>query len=146
MSRAEIKINKIKAKNKVALEVLKDVVKPEVLHAAVPRLAEVQEARVEHRNKMNEIQQWGKYHNTPGFDPHGVMQYVAQIDQAVWAGILDTFARHDPETGELMDDGLLYITDQRGNLILNRDFFYTIIQELQSAGYECDMRGKVKVH
>jgi hypothetical protein len=145
MAEAGIKINRIKAKNKANLSVLSDILKPEVLHARVPRLADVAEARVMHRNKMNEIQQWGDHTRASGFTPDKNLQYVAQIDQAVWSVIVDTFARTDPETGKYMDDGLLFKTDFRGNIVLNRDFFYAVIETLQDAGYECDMRGKIKL-
>lgn len=67
------------------------------------------------------------------FDPTKHFQMVANnVDPAVWRVILDTFARIDPETGEPMDDGLLYTTqadDGTGELKvkLNKDFFYALL-------------------
>lgn len=145
MADAGIKVNRIKAANRAHMNLLKEIVAPDVLHERVPRLASVMEARVEHRNKMNEIQQWGQLSRATGFTPDKSMQYVAQIDASVWSVIVETFGKTDPETGELMEDGLLYKMDERGNLVLNRDFFYALVAELQGAGYECDMRGQVKL-
>jgi len=145
MADAGIKINRIKAKNKHHMQVLGDVVNPQVLHERVPRLAEVAEARVQHRNLRNEIQQWGKFTRSSGFTPDRSLQYVAQIDQSIWSAILEVFARYHPETGELMDDGLLYTADTRGNIVINRDFFYALIDHLEKSGYPCDMRGKTKL-
>lgn len=141
----EIKINRIKRNNKAGMNLLADILSPEVLHARIPRLADVAEARVEYRNMMNTLQTFGKHTRASGFTPNGQFQYVAQIDQAVWSAILEVFGKYDPESGELMDDGLLYVSDERGNVKLNKDFFYALLGVLQAAGYQCDMRGKVKL-
>ncbi len=139
MPSGEVKINLIKSRNKAYFDVLKSVVEPESLHTAAPRLQAVQEARQEHKNIMDTMRELGKV------DAEN-MHYVANIDTSVWGAILDIFARHDPETGELMDDGLLYKMDpDKGCLVLNRDFFYALIGILEEAGYTCDMRGKNKV-
>jgi len=140
----EMKITRIKARNKAALSTLASALEPTVLASRVPRLGEVAEARRQYRTMMNEIQQWGKLSRASGFLPGGQMQYVAQIDQAVWSVILDMFARYG-EDGTLLDDGLLYITDEAGNVKLNKPFFYALIEYLQANGYECDMRGKIKL-
>lgn len=140
----EVKISRIKAQNKAAMDTLASALAPEVLSERVPRLGEVAEARRLHRSRMNEIQQWGKLSRASGFLPGGTMQYVAQIDQAVWSVILDMFARYD-EHGNFMDDGLLFKSDEKGQLKLNRPFFYALVDYLQSNGYECDMRGKIKL-
>ena len=71
--------------------------------------------------------------NKGGFDPTKQFHLVANnVDPAVWRAILDVFARIDPETGDPMDDGLLYTTqadDGTGELKvkLNRDFFYALL-------------------
>lgn len=148
MTNGEIKMQRIRRENAAEFNILRQIVTPEVLHAAVPRLASVQEARVEHKNKMNEIQTLGQAMRSrgTGFDPTMKFQYVAQIDQAVWSAILEVFGKFDPETGEPMHDGLLYCTDDRGAVRINKVFFYTLIQLLESSGYKCDMRGKIKVN
>lgn len=145
MASGEIKVNRIKRAEKVQMGLLSSALAPEILASRVPRLGEVQEARREYRNKMNEIQQWAHHTRTTGWVPDGSMQYVAQIDQAVWSVILDLFARYDETTGELMDDGLLYVKNHRGDIVLNKPFFYALLEYLQSNGYECDMRGKIKL-
>ena len=142
---AGIRINRIKAKVKPEMSVLAAVLAPEILHSAVPRLGEVQEARVLKRNMMNELQQWGKHTRTSGWVPDRSMQYVAQIDQSVWSAILEVFGKYDPDTGVLIDDGLLYVVTEKGELKLNKPFFYALLEMLESAGYTCDMRGKVKL-
>lgn len=146
----DIKIKKIQRQNATYMQVLTDVLNPEVLHAHVPRLASVAEARVEHRNKMNTIQKLGHASRATGFDPTMKFQYVAQIDQAVWSAVLDTFARYEVENADdptapqrLIDDGLLYVTDHRGNVVLNRPFFYAL---LAGPLKDYDMRGKIKLN
>jgi hypothetical protein len=146
----EIKINKIKRANAVGMQLLTEVLKPEVLHSHVPRLGDVAEARVEHRNRMNTIQALGSHSRATGFDPTTHYQYVAQIDQAVWSAVLDVFARYesvnadDPNApARLIDDGLLYVTDLRGNVVLNRPFFYAL---LAGPLKDYDMRGKIKLN
>jgi hypothetical protein len=145
----DIKINKIKRENATHMQLLGEVLKPEVLHSHVPRLATVAEARVEYRNKMNTVQALGAQTGATGFDPSRKFQYVAQIDQAVWSAILEVFARYEVENADdpnspsrLMDDGLLYVTDLRGNVVLNRPFFYAL---LAGPLKDYDMRGKVKL-
>ena len=88
---------------------------------------------------------FGAHCRANGFDPTRTFQYVANIDQSVWAVILNTFAKYEPESGELMDDGLLYRTDPNGTLKLDRDFFYMLVAFLTESGYQCDMRSKVKL-
>jgi hypothetical protein len=102
-------------------------------------LGEVAEARQDHKNRMATIRELGKLKDAN-------MHYVAQIDVAIWGAILDIFARHDPETNELIDDGLLYKYDpDRGCLVMNKPFFYALIDVLEAAGYPCDMRGTNKL-
>lgn len=133
---AEIKMQRVRRENAAELKVLASVLQPEVLTQHVPRLMDVQEARVELRNRERQMAAFGD------FAPGTQFQHVAQIDQAVWSAILDIFAKIDPETGEPLQDGLLYKEDSRGNIVINRPFFYTLVQYLQAHGYECDMRTK----
>src|SRR5258705_12505252 len=139
MSAGDVKIAKIKRENKVYFDLLGEVVEPETLHSRVPRLGEVQEARLEHQNRVKTIRELGKLANEH-------MSYVAQIDISIWSIILAIFAKTDPETGELMDDGLLYKWNpDKGCVELNRTFFYALIDMLEQSGYICDMRGKSKI-
>lgn len=124
---------------------MKSIVAPEVLHAAVPRIASNAEARVEKKNMMNTLQALGATTGATGFDPARQFQYVANIDSSVWGMILAIFAKYDEQTGDLLDDGLLYTKDCNGDIKMNRDFFYTILSELEAAGYNADMRGKIKL-
>lgn len=134
MTNGDVKINVIKRQNKVAMETVAEVAK--LATTRVARLGEVQEARQMHKNRMETIRELGKLR-----DAH--MHYVAQIDNSIWAMILDVFARVDENTGELIDDGLLYKWDvDKGCHVLNRDFFYALISMLEAQGYQCDMRGK----
>jgi len=137
-----ITVNRIKRENAVAMKLITDVLEPKLLHATTPRLATVAEARVEYRNKMNTIQALGAHTGASGFDPKRHFQYVAQIDTSVWKAILSVFARIDYETGAMVDDGLLYVTDHRNNVILNRPFFYAL---LAGPLKDYDMRGKIKL-
>src|SRR5687767_2134922 len=114
---ADIKINRIKSQNKVYMDILDDVIHSEELKARVPRLGEVAEARQAHKNRVDTIRELNKYKGSN-------LHYVANVDVSIWAAVLEVFARHDPETNELMDDGLLYKWDvDKGCLVLNRDFF-----------------------
>ncbi len=133
---AEIKMQRIRRDNAADLKLLASVLKPEVLTQHVPRLMDVQEARVQQRNIERQMAAFGD------FAPGTSFQHVAQIDQAAWGAILEVFARIDPETGEPLQDGLLYVEDERGNIVINRPFFYTLITYLQAHGYECDFRTK----
>jgi len=139
MTRGDVKVNVIKSRNKAHFDLLKEVVTPDTLHSRVPRLAEVQEARAMHKARLDTIRELGKIDAK-------YMHYVAQIDQSIWSAILQIFAKTDPDTGELMDDGLLYKYDpDKECVVLNRDFFYALIGILEDAGYTCDMRGKNKL-
>jgi len=144
-TKSEIKISRIKAKDKVKFNLIKNIVSSKELYARTPRLEEVQEARTQHKNLINEIRQWGSVEKVHGSISEKNLAYVAQIDSSIWAAILEVFAKHDPETGELIDDGLLYKADERGNIVLNRDFFYALLDELNDAGYAADMRGRRKI-
>ena len=130
----EIVMKRMKRESAAELKILGSIVQPEVLHRAVPRLADVQEARVERKNINRQMQLFSQ------FSKGGSLQHVAQIDQSVWSAILQIFAKTDPETGAFEDDGLLYKEDFRGNVVINRPFFYMLIEYLTSCGYKVDMR------
>jgi len=136
---AEIRMQRIRRDNAAELKVLASVLQPEVLKQHVPRIMDVQEARVAQRNIERQMAAFRDFERGAKF------QHVAQIDQAVWAAILETFAKIDPETGNPLQDGLLYVEDSRGNIVINRPFFYTLITYLQAHGYQCDFRNKSKL-
>jgi hypothetical protein len=135
----EMRMKRIKRENKAEMNLLSSILAPEVLHKAVPRLADVQEARIEMRNMKRQMDTFTDY--APGTQFH----HVAQIDIAPWSAILEVFAKFDPETGNPMHDGLLFITDEHGKVMLNRDFFYSLIEMLETAGYVCDMRTRKRL-
>jgi len=135
----DIQMKRLRRESEAELKVLSQIVTPEVLHRAVPRLAEVREARVERQNMLRSMNAFKDF--APGTHFH----YVAQIDQAVWSVILELFAKFDPETGLPMHDGLLYKEDARGNVVINRPFFYMLVDALKAAGYDVDMRAKKKL-
>lgn len=141
-----VKMQRITRQNRVHLQALREALNPEVLHAAVPRLATAAEGMVEYKAMMSEVSQLGKYCRADGFDPTRTFQHVAKIEVSVWSAILEAFGQFDRETGELGHDGLLYRTDIDGTIRLNRDFFYALIGWLEASGYVCDMRSKIKIH
>lgn len=141
-----VKMQRITRQNRVHLQALREALNPEVLHAAVPRLATAAEGMVEYKAMMSEVSQLGKYCRADGFDPTRTFQHVAKIEVSVWSAILEAFGQFDQETGELGHDGLLYRTDIDGTIKLNRDFFYALIGWLEASGYVCDMRSKIKLH
>jgi len=135
MNLGEVKINRIKAANKNQFNFLEEVFDPSTLHSRVPRLESVQEARVAKKNLLTEMRELGKYKEAQ-------LRYVANIDVSIWSAVLAIFAKHDEETGELMDDGLLYKFDpEKGCLVLNRDFFFALLDG-PLKGY--DYRGRHK--
>lgn len=142
----EVKMNRIKAQNKGVMGLLGEVVNPEVLHPRVSKLKTTAQNRVEFRNLMDTMSTLGAHCRANGFDPTRTFQHVANIDNEIWVLILDMFAKYDPVTGELMDDGLLYRFDESTKALkLNKDFFYALISHLEASGYPCDMRGKIKL-
>ena len=142
-----VKMQRIQQKNRVQLQAFREALAPEVLHAAVPRLATVAEARVEMKAINDTITQLGAYCRANGFDPTRQFQHVAQIDVAVWSAIVEAFGKFDEETGELGHDGLLYIKDPgTGSVKMNKAFFYALLNWLEASGYPCDMRGKIKLN
>jgi hypothetical protein len=142
---SKVKIQRIQNKNRARLQMFGDILKSDVLHHAVPRIATANEGRLQYRNMLDEISAFGKYCRANGFDPTRTFQHVASIDSSVWSAILEAFAKHNEQTGELEADGLLYKTNEKGTIVLNRDFFYALIDFLEKSGYPCDMRGKIKL-
>lgn len=140
-----VKMQRIKSKNKVRLQMFADILNPDVLHTAVPRLASAAEGRAEYKQLLDQMSVFGKHCRANGFDPTRTFQHVAQIDVSVWSAILEAFAKYDEATGELQDDGLLYKADTDGKVKLNKEFFFSLISYLEAAGYPCDMRGKIKL-
>jgi hypothetical protein len=138
----DFKITRIKSRHATELSLLGDATKLAQEH--VPLLKATSETRREMRDMRDSLSQLGKYTKTNGFDPTRKFQHVANFDTAIWTLILDMFARYDPETGELMDDGLLYKWDpDHQALRLNKDFFFAIVSYFESQGITCDMRGKI---
>jgi hypothetical protein len=138
----EIKINRIKSRHKAELQLLGDVV--QLAQEFNPKLRETAENRVAARNMEDSMSALGAYVKASGFDPTRTFQHVANFDTEIWTLILDMFAKYDDETGEMMDDGLLYKFDQEaGCLKLNKDFFFALLSYFESLGVPCDMRGKI---
>lgn len=139
------KKNRLRAQNAHDLKVLGEVIRPEVLHRAVPRIEDAAAHRAERKALVDTVTTLGAYSRKGGFDPTRTYHYIANIDQSVWAAILDTFAAYN-EKGELVHDGLLYKPNPNGGApIINRDFFYMLIDFLEQSGYNCDMRGKIVI-
>lgn len=141
----ELKVNRIKSQNAGALGLLGAAVAPEAL-GRIAKLKTTRENIVEIRAMKQTLSTMGLYCRADGFDPTRTFQHVANIDNEVWQVILGMFARYDEETGDFMDDGLLYKWDpDTSNLRLNKDFFFALINYLEASGYPCDMRGKIKL-
>lgn len=141
---ADFKINRIKSRHQAELSLLGDTVK--LAQEALPKLRQTAENRVAFRNMEESMSALGKYCRATGFDPTRTFQHVANFDTAVWTLILDMFAKYDPETGELMDDGLLYKHDEAAGCVkINKDFFYALVSYFEAQGIPCDMRGKIKL-
>lgn len=141
----EIKMNRIKSRHKAELGLLGEVTREAMVR--LPKLAETARNRVEFRDMSDTMSALGAYCRKNGFDPTRTFQHVANFDTEIWTLVLDMFAKNDPETGELMDDGLLYKFDPAyGCVRLNRDFFYALVSYLEACGIPCDMRGKINIH
>ena len=142
---ADFKINRIKSANRGQLGLLGEVAK--TAQSAIPKLQKTAANRAAFKDMADSMSALGAYCRKNGFDPTRTFQYVANFDTELWQLVLDMFARYDNETGELMDDGLLYRTNvERGCLELNKDFFYALISYFEQCGVSCDMRGKIQLH
>lgn len=140
----DIKINRIKGRHQTEFALLGDVTKLAQEHN--PKLKRTAENRVKFRDMADTMSKLGAYCRANGFDPTRTFQHVANYDTEIWTLVLDMFAKYDPETGELMDDGLLYKYDPAyGTVRLNRDFFYALLSYFEAQGIPCDMRGKIKL-
>jgi hypothetical protein len=141
----DLKVNRILSANRGTLGLLGAAVAPGSL-GRIAKLRHTRENVVELRAMRQTLTTMGLYCRADGFDPTRTFQHVANLDNEIWLVILGMFARVDMETGEQMDDGLLYKWDpETQNIRLNRDFFFAIIGFLEASGYPCDMRGKVKL-
>jgi hypothetical protein len=139
---SDLRVNRIKSRHKEELALLGDVVK--LAQEFNPKLRTTAENRVIARNMSDSMSALGKYVRANGFDPTRTFQHVANYDTEIWTLILDMFAKYDYDTGEQMDDGLLYKWDEAaGCLKLNKDFFYALLSYFESLGVPCDMRGKI---
>lgn len=140
----QMKINRIKSRHKAELTLLGDVVK--TAQEAVPKLKMEATNRVEFREMEQAMSALGKYTRADGFDPTRKFQHVASFSTPIWTLILDMFAKYDEQTGELMDDGLLYKMDEATQCLkFNKPFFYALIDYFEAQGIPCDMRGKIKL-
>lgn len=143
---AEIKVNRIKSANRGTLALLGEALNPDRLGPRVAKIQSSQEGIVEHRAIMETMTQLGKHVRTHGFDPTRTFQHVAKIDNAIWQVILGMFARYDAETGDFMDDGLLYRYDPKyGCVRMNKDFFFALLSFMEGCGHQCDLRNKIKL-
>jgi hypothetical protein len=141
----ELKCNRIKSQNAGSLGLLGAAVAPGSL-GRIAKLAETRKNVVEMRAMRQTMSTIGLYCRVDGFDPTRQFQHVANIDNEVWQIILGMFAKHDDETGEFEDDGLLYKFDpDTGSVRLHKPFFFALIDYLEASGYPCDMRGKIKL-
>lgn len=141
----QLKMNRIKSANRGMLGMLGEVTKEAMVR--IPKLAETAKNRAEFRDMADTMSALGAYCRKNGFDPTRTFQHVANYDEAIWGLVLEMFAKHDPETGELMDDGLLYKFDPAyGCVRLNKDFFYALLDYFESLGINVDMRGKIQLH
>lgn len=139
------KVNRVKSQHASELGLLADTVK--MAQDSIAKLNTTRQNFVEERNMRQTLTTFGAHCRADGFDPTRTFQHVARFDTEVWTLVLDMFAKYDPESGELMDDGLLYKTDPNtGSLRLNKTFFYAILDYLESNGVPCDFRGKIKLN
>jgi hypothetical protein len=144
MDAKDFKVTRIKGASPGSLALLGETVK--LAQEYVPKLRASAENRVEFRNMEDSMSQLGAYCRKNGFDATRSFQHIANLDNEVWLMILAMFAKEDPETGELQDDGLLYKFDESTkNVRLNKPFFYALIGYLEALGIPCDMRGKIKL-
>lgn len=141
MATGDIKITRIKAAHASELSLLADATK--MAQERVPLLKATAEGRENLAGMSDALSTLAKFTKTGGFDPTRTFQHVANFDTAIWTLILDMFARYD-EDGNQIDDGLLYKTDPKDNVLkLNKDFFYALIDYFERNGVKCDMRGKI---
>ncbi len=141
---SEIKINRIKRQNAHLFSVLESALGSDDLELRSKDMREKMKGVRQRQEMLQSMEILSKHVRAFGFDPSRKFQLVANnVDPAVWRAILDTFARYDPETGEQMDDGLLYKTDPRtGQLALQKDFFYAL---LAGPLHRWDSRGKIVI-
>lgn len=131
---SEVKINRIKRENTHLFNLLENALTDGTLLIRSKDMRQKMSAVKERQEMLATADALTKAASKAGkFDPTRQFHLVANnVDPAVWRVILDTFARVDPETGEYMDDGLLYTTQPdmgTGELKvqLNKDFFYALL-------------------
>lgn len=141
---SELKINRIRRENNHLFNVLESALASDDLELRSKDMRQKMTAVRERQEMIQSFDKLTKFTKAGNFDPTRRFQLVAnQVDPSVWKAVLDTFARVDPETGEYMDDGLLYITDSTtGRVTLNKDFFYAL---LAGPLKKWDTRGKIIV-
>lgn len=145
MSSGDLRITRIKASHQKEFALLGDVTR--MAQEYNPKLRATAENRVAARNMTEVFSKLGAYCRANGFDPTRSFQHVANFDTEIWTLVLDMFAKHDPVTGELMDDGLLYRWNaERGCLQIDKPFFYAICDYFERQGIPVDMRGKIKLN
>ena len=129
----EIKINRIKRENVHLFNLLENALTDGQLIIRSRDMRNKMVAVKERQEMLATAQALTQAMSKGRFDPTRHFQLVANnVDPAIWRTILDVFARIDPETGEPMDDGLLYTTqadDGTGELKvkLNKEFFYALL-------------------
>lgn len=130
---SEVKVNRIKRENVHLFNLLETALTDGELLIRSRDMREKMDVVKKRQEMLATAQALTQAASKGGFDPTRHFQLVANnVDPSVWRVILDTFARYDPETGEPMDDGLLYTTqpdDGTGELKvkLNKDFFYALL-------------------
>jgi hypothetical protein len=130
---SEVKVNRIKRENVHLFNLLENALTDGTLLIRSRDMREKMVAVKERQEMLQTAQAFTQAMSKGRFDPTSHFQLVANnVDPAAWRAILDVFARIDPETGEPMDDGLLYTTqpdDGTGELKirLNKDFFYALL-------------------
>jgi hypothetical protein len=140
---SEIKINRIKRNNAHLFSVLESALATDDLELRSKDIREKMRGVRTRQEMVQSMDKLTKYTRAGSFDPTRQFQLVANnVDPSVWRVILDTFARIDPETGQPMDDGLLYVTDADGKIALNKSFFYAL---LAGPLKKWDTRGKIVV-
>lgn len=130
---SEVKINRIKRENVHLFNLLENTLTDGTLLLRSRNMREKMGVVKDRQDMLQTAQALTQAAAKGGFDPTRHFNLVANnVDPAVWRAILDVFARTDPETGEPMDDGLLYTTqpdDGTGELKvkLNKEFFYALL-------------------
>lgn len=139
----DVKINRVKRENAHLFGVLESALGGQELEMRSKDMRQKMAAVRQRQEMIQSMDALTKFTKAGNFDPTRSFQLVANnVDPAIWRVILDTFARIDPVSGEPMDDGLLYITNDKGEVVLNKTFFYAL---LSGPLKNWDARGKIIV-